>query len=47
MKNYDLDVKPCEICKHYKPDDKGVYGCEKWDCEPEEIDEVKDDDKKA
>jgi hypothetical protein len=33
--------RPCEICEHYRKDYKGNYSCEKWECEYEEIDEVK------
>ena len=40
----DQESRPCEICKHYKPDNRGNYSCEKWECDPEEIDEVRDNE---
>ncbi|MBR1904875.1 MAG: hypothetical protein IJ819_00230 [Clostridiales bacterium] len=33
--------RPCEICRHYRRDDKGNLACEKWECEFEDIDEIK------
>lgn len=34
--------RPCEICKHYRKDEKGNYACEKWDCEFEDIKEIRE-----
>lgn len=42
MSDYEEQTRPCEICKHYRKDEKGNYACEKWDCEFEGIDELRE-----
>ena len=37
---YKTEKRNCEICEHYKPDDRGKYSCEKWECEFKEMREL-------
>lgn len=37
---YETEKRNCEICEHYKPDDRGKYSCEKWECEFKEMREL-------
>ena len=40
---YETEERNCEICEHYKPDDRGNYSCEKWECDFKEIRELRDE----
>ena len=37
------DERNCEICEHYKPDKRGNYSCEKWECDFKEMRELRDE----
>lgn len=39
---YETEERNCEICEHYKPDNRGKYSCEKWECEFKEMRELRE-----
>lgn len=40
---YETEKRNCEICEHYKPDDRGNYSCEKWECDFKEMRELRNE----
>ena len=40
---YVTESRNCEICEHYKPDERGIYSCEIWECDFKELRELGDE----